>query len=150
MNINIRIGNESDIDYLVSNNLSLAKETENKELSKDVVTEGVMNLLNHEDLGFYLIAEAEGQKVGSLMITTEWSDWRNGLFWWIQSVYVEPTYRRQGIYRELYQYVKSLAADHDKVLGFRLYAAKANEIAIKTYETLGMKETYYNLFEESK
>ena len=82
------------------------------------------------------------------MVTTEWSDWRNGLFWWIQSVYVRSQYRRQGIYRQLYAFVKHRAAADGNVCGFRLYVEKNNLTAQKTYEALGMKQTNYKLYEE--
>jgi ribosomal protein S18 acetylase RimI-like enzyme len=82
------------------------------------------------------------------MVTTEWSDWRNGIFWWIQSVYVRPEHRRRGIYTKMYDYVKNLAADMPDVLGFRLYVEKDNIEAQKTYHALGMNETYYKLYEE--
>lgn len=82
------------------------------------------------------------------MITKEWSDWRNGLFWWIQSVYVKPEYRRQGIYRRMYRFVKDLAENHPEVCGCRLYVEKENTVAQSTYSALGMTETHYKLFEE--
>jgi ribosomal protein S18 acetylase RimI-like enzyme len=84
------------------------------------------------------------------MVTTEWSDWRNGMFWWIQSVYVRPEYRRQGLYRELYARVKELAEQEPAVCGFRLYVENENVNAQKTYKALGMSETGYKLFEELK
>ena len=82
------------------------------------------------------------------MITTEWSDWRNGLFWWVQSVYVRPSYRRQGLYRELYARVKELAEQEPSVCGYRLYVERGNEAAQKAYESLGMHETEYKMYEE--
>jgi len=84
------------------------------------------------------------------MVTTEWSDWRNGLFWWIQSVYVKALYRRQGLYRKLYEHLKSLANADSHVCGFRLYVEHDNHIAQKTYRSLGMDETGYKLYEELK
>jgi ribosomal protein S18 acetylase RimI-like enzyme len=113
------------------------------------LTAGIENLLRHKRHGFYLIAEtSEAEAVGSLMITYEWSDWRNGLFWWIQSVYIAPQFRRRGIYRRLYEFVKELAAKQDGVRGFRLYVEKENRTAQRTYEQLGMSETHYLMFEE--
>ena len=97
-----------------------------------------------------MVAEQAGNVVASLMITTEWSDWRNGEFWWIQSVFVSPEVRRRGIYRQLYSYVHSMAAQNDRVCGFRLYVEKSNHRAQETYLALGMQETEYVVFEELK
>jgi ribosomal protein S18 acetylase RimI-like enzyme len=87
---------------------------------------------------------------GSLMITTEWSDWRDGDFWWIQSVYVKPEFRKLGVYRAMYAFVQSLAASKPNVCGFRLYVERENLTAQKTYASLGMQETHYNIFESLK
>ena len=94
------------------------------------------------------MAEQHGQVVGSLMVTTEWSDWRNGVFWWVQSVYISPDYRRQGIYGQLYAQVKTLAEQQQNVCGFRLYVEKENVIAQKTYASLGMEQSHYLMYEE--
>jgi ribosomal protein S18 acetylase RimI-like enzyme len=84
------------------------------------------------------------------MITTEWSDWRNGNFWWIQSVYVKPKYRRQGVYRSLHEFVREIADKDPAVCGFRLYVERENAVARETYRSLGMRETSYRLFEDLK
>jgi ribosomal protein S18 acetylase RimI-like enzyme len=147
----IRIAELRDLDVLVEFNRALVSETEGKELPLHVVTAGVETLLNRLNLGFYLLAEKNGKVVGSVMITTEWSDWRNGLYWWIQSVYVRPEFRRQGIYRKLYEFVKQKAQQEQnglKVCGFKLYVERQNTIAEKTYKALGMKESYYKIYEE--
>lgn len=147
----IRTGEFNDLDVLVEFNRALVSETEGRELSLDIVTAGVETLLTRENLGFYLLAEKNGKVAGSLMITTEWSDWRNGLYWWIQSVYVRPEFRRQGVYRKLYKYVKQKAQQKQnglKVCGFKLYVEQQNTIAQKTYKALGMKESHYYLYEE--
>jgi GNAT superfamily N-acetyltransferase len=100
-------------------------------------------------VGYYVVAEKDGQVVGGLMITREWSDWRNGLFLWVQSLYVLPKYRRQGIYRKLYNYVKEMATEEEvPVRGIRLYVDKDNKTAQQVYETMGMEETNYMMFEE--
>ena len=96
----------------------------------------------------YLVAEQGDEIVGSLMVTTEWSDWRNGFFWWVQSVYVRPEFRRQGVYRALYTEVRIHAKAQPDVCGIRLYVENENEGAQKTYEALGMKKTGYRLYEE--
>ena len=128
----------------------MAKETESKELIAGVITAGVKALLAKPELGFYLMAEQHGTVAGSLMVTTEWSDWRNGSFWWIQSVYVLPANRKQGVYRRLYEFVKSEAEQNKRVCGFRLYVEKGNITAQKAYAALGMHETDYKFFEELK
>jgi ribosomal protein S18 acetylase RimI-like enzyme len=129
-------------------NIAMAKETEDKVLEKERIEPGVKALFSRPELGFYLVAEAEGNVIGSLMITKEWSDWRNGLFWWIQSVYIVPDFRRRGVYRAMYNKVKELAREEGNVCGFRLYVERENETAQKTYASLGMRETSYKLFEE--
>lgn len=148
--INIRHANETDIDALVDFNLRMARETEGKELKAEILRPGVEGLFQNRQYGFYVIAEDAANKtaVGGLLITYEWSDWRNGVVWWIQSVYIMPDYRRRGIYRMLYEFVKELAKTETNVRGFRLYVEKENKIAQQTYSNLGMEETYYLMFEE--
>jgi ribosomal protein S18 acetylase RimI-like enzyme len=150
--IRIRLADKRDAGALVSFNQAMARETEAVELDRSVLTAGVENLLQHRQHGFYVIAEATDgearEAAGSLMVTYEWSDWRNGLFWWIQSVYIAPHFRRRGIYRRLYEFVKELAAAQDDVRGFRLYVEKENRTAQRTYEQLGMSETHYLMYEE--
>ncbi|MBN2280689.1 MAG: GNAT family N-acetyltransferase [Candidatus Marinimicrobia bacterium] len=145
----IRKANEKDIDTIARFNINMALETENKSLHKEIITKGVETMIQNPCLGFYLMAEIDGKIAGSLMVTTEWSDWRNGFFWWIQSVYVEKEFRRQGVYSSLYHHVKKLS-ESEKVCGFRLYVEKENFIARKTYEKLGMSETHYRMYEEAK
>ena len=108
----------------------------------------MLALINDENKGFYLVAEKNSQVLGSLMVTTEWSDWRNGVFWWVQSVYISPDFRRQGIYAQLYAQVKTLADQQPNVCGFRLYVETENIIAQKTYESLGMQQSHYLMYEE--
>src|SRR5262245_35758231 len=131
--ITIRFARSEDVESLVTFNRAMARETESKELLVEVVSAGVAALLEKPALGFYLVAERRGEVVGSLMVTTEWSDWRNGTFWWIQSVYVLPRARRQGIYRRLYEFVKAEAAKQEGVCGFRLYVERENIPAQNTY-----------------
>jgi ribosomal protein S18 acetylase RimI-like enzyme len=138
---------ESDLHALVKFNQCMAQETEQKKLDQNVLTKGVAALIADKNRGFYLVAQLDNQLLGSLMVTTEWSDWRNGTFWWIQSVYIMPDFRRQGIYANLYQQVKSLARSQD-VCGFRLYVEKDNMVAQKTYESLGMSASHYLMYEE--
>ena len=126
----------------------MARETENKRLRYDVVSSGVRQMLGHSEWGFYVVAETDGSLVGSLMVTAEWSDWRDEFFWWVQSVYVEPAYRRKGIYRRLYEHVKAMAVVRNDVCGFRLYVEQENTAAQATYASLGMRETSYRMYEE--
>jgi ribosomal protein S18 acetylase RimI-like enzyme len=146
----IRVATPDDAATLVEFNAAMARETERKELLPEVIGAGVRSLLANPASGFYVLAEEDGQVVGSLMITKEWSDWRNGNFWWIQSVYVRPEARRQGVYRSLYRHVQALAAADPGVCGFRLYVDRDNAAAQGTYGALGMKPTRYLVFEELK
>jgi GNAT superfamily N-acetyltransferase len=144
----IRRALSQDIAELAEFNIKMAHETEGIELIPEVITAGVKTMIDNPQMGFYLVVELDNGIQASLMITTEWSDWRNGIFWWIQSVYVRPQYRRQGLYRELYLRVKELAEQESAVCGFRLYVERDNTAAQTTYESLGMIETEYKMFEE--
>ena len=144
----IRNANKDDTAKIVKFNSAMAMETEDKQLDSITVHKRVEELLNNSEYGFYLIAESDGIPVGQLMITKEWSDWRNGEFWWIQSVYVHSDYRKNDIYQKLYEEVISLAIKSKKVCGIRLYVDKNNTIAQKTYSKLGMKESNYIFFEK--
>lgn len=138
----------ADAAVIAECNQFMALETEHKELIPEVILAGVQSLLANPSYGFYLVAELDGLIVGCLLITTEWSDWRNGVFWWVQSVYVRAEYRRQGIYRKLYAAVKARAAEQGNVCGFRLYVEKDNQKAQTTYQDLGMQITDYLIYEE--
>jgi ribosomal protein S18 acetylase RimI-like enzyme len=146
----IRKAELRDATAIAGFNRSMALETEARTLMQERVDAGVLRLLSDASLGFYVVAESRAQLVGCLMVTNEWSDWRNGLFWWIQSVYVEPGWRRQGIYRRLYDFVRGLARSDPGVCGFRLYVERENTAAQRTYASLGMTQTGYLVFEESK
>jgi ribosomal protein S18 acetylase RimI-like enzyme len=144
----VRKATESDAEAIIEFNIAMAMETEGKTLKRDDIEPGVLGLFKNPEYGFYMVAELEGNVVGSLMVTFEWSDWRNGLIWWIQSVYVIPEYRRNGVYRAMYDSIKQMANKKQNVCGFRLYVEKENIIAQKTYAALGMTETHYKMFEE--
>ena len=149
MSYRIRPATTADVPSLVHFNAAMALETEAKTLDHAVLTAGVTGLLRHPDYGFYLVAETEGgETAGCLMITYEWSDWRNGLFWWVQSVYVAPEHRGRGVYRGLYEHVKKTARDSGTARGFRLYVEEHNDTAQATYRRLGMERTHYLMFEE--
>jgi ribosomal protein S18 acetylase RimI-like enzyme len=146
--IHIRRGESRDTSVLAGFNMAMAEETENLRLLPDVITAGVAAILADSSRGFYLVAESAGEIAGALMVTSEWSDWRNGFFWWIQSVYVRPGFRRQGIYRLLHEHLRELAHDQPNICGLRLYVERENERAQATYKRLGMQETHYLLYEE--
>ena len=147
--INIRTTSLADAETISEFNQLMAMETENKKLPQDVIDSGVKRLMQKPEYGFYLIAEINNQAAGTCMVTKEWSDWRDGLFWWVQSVYVKKDFRKQGVYTAMYKKIQSLAKAEPDVYGFRLYVEKDNTIAQKTYESLGMRATDYLLFEST-
>ncbi len=148
--IHIRQANITDLNLLTNFNLAMAKETENLTLDENTLREGITAGLKNPEIAFYFVAELHGEIAGSLMITKEWSDWRNSFVWWIQSVYVVPEFRRQGIYRSLYEHVKDLSMQDENCSGIRLYVDKTNLNAITTYTNLGMNGEHYQLFEWMK
>jgi GNAT superfamily N-acetyltransferase len=139
----------SDLDVLVRFNLAMAAETEGKLLSAGLLTAGVRSVLDDPSKGFYVIAEGGERRVGSLLVTPEWSDWRNAFFWWIQSVYVEPASRKRGVYTRLHRFVEDAARETGGVCGLRLYVDAGNAAARSVYEKLGMKRSRYDFFESS-
>ena len=122
-------------------------ETEERHLDPDTVSRGVSMLLNNPGRGQYLIAESEGRPVGQCMITYEWSDWRCGDFWWIQSVYIEPEFRRTGVFTAMYNHIMKMAEFSNLVAGVRLYVEKDNIPAQQTYQKLGLNPAPYTMFE---
>ncbi|HIG28457.1 MAG TPA: N-acetyltransferase [Verrucomicrobiales bacterium] len=147
MNRNIRKAEAKDVTVIAQFNQAMALETEQKALDLTVVEKGVRALLDTPGYGFYLVTVIEEQPVACLMITFEWTDWRNGVFWWIQSVYVTPAHRRKGIFKQLYLHVETMAQQAPLVRGLRLYVDNDNLTAQATYVTLGMTRTAYSLFE---
>jgi len=147
--MNIRIAVAEDSDALVEFNQAMALETEGKHLDGDVLRQGVEAVFTDDKKGFYVVAEDAEWIIGGLMVTYEWSDWRNGWFWWIQSVYIRPEARGHGIYSRLYEFVKAKAADAGNVCGFRLYVEKDNFQAQKVYEKVGMEASHYLMYEEN-
>ena len=146
--LTIRPATPADIDVLVEFQVAMAQETEDKGLNVEKLRAGIAYLIEHPDEGFYLVAERNGESAGSLMVTFEWSDWRNGRFWWIQSVYVDATHRRQGVYSALHAAIRQRAEDDPQGCGIRLYVEVENVNAQATYRQLGMTETHYRLYEE--
>ena len=139
-----------DAAAIVEFQIAMARETEEVELDRDICTEGVAAVFDDSKHGFYLVGEQDGQVVVSTMVTYEWSDWRNGLVWWIQSVYVAPQARGQGVYKGLYAYVQELANADEDVRGIRLYVDKRNTRAQQVYTKLGMNGEHYQVFEWMK
>lgn len=127
----------------------MALETEGKHLEENVLKAGVQAVLVNDDRGFYVVAEENGEVEGGLLVTREWSDWRNAWFWWIQSVYVVPQARGKGLYRELSAFVWAMAQEAGDVCGIRLYVEKENHTAQAVYQHLGMHETEYLMYEQS-
>jgi len=137
----------ADAETLASFNERMAWETEHLTLDAERIRQGVWAVLNDESKGFYLVAERDQRVAGQLMVTYEWSDWRNGTFWWIQSVYVHPDYRGQGIYSGLYRHLERLARQTPGVCGLRLYVEQDNDRACEVYQRLGMTITPYRMLE---
>lgn len=125
----------------------MALETEGLELSTEVLSRGVEAVFNDPGKGTYYVAVSSEGVIASLMITREWSDWRNGWVWWIQSVYVLPDYRGKGVYAAMYAYLKEISERDPDVLGLRLYVDQRNVQACKVYERLGMNGDHYSLYE---
>ena len=146
--LRIRAAEPDDRDVLVEFARAMARETEDKALELGTLRAGVAALLADPGRGRAFVAEADGRVVASLMLTREWSEWRNGEFWWIQSVYVAPEHRRHGRYRRLHEHVRALAASTPGVCGLRLYVETENRTAQHTYRSLGMAEQPYRIYEE--
>ncbi|MFO0799993.1 MAG: GNAT family N-acetyltransferase [Gemmataceae bacterium] len=147
MSVTLRRGTAADAAVVCEFNAALARESEGKELAPAVLAAGVRAVLADPAKGVYTIAERGGEVVGQLMLTYEWSDWRNGWFWWVQSVYVRPDARRAGVFRALFADALARAAADPGVIGVRLYMEHANARARATYLSLGMVEAGYEVFE---
>lgn len=147
--MNIRIALANDAGALVEFNQAMALETEGKHLDGDILRQGVEAVFGDEKKGFYVVAEDNERIIGGLMVTYEWSDWRNSRFWWIQSVYIRPEARGQKIYSQLYDFVKAKAVDAGNVCGFRLYVENDNYHAQKVYDKVGMEASHYLMYEEN-
>lgn len=145
--ITIRRARPEDAETIAEYNRRLAWESECTRLDGAVLLAGVRAGLDDPHKGFYTVAEIGGEVVGQTLVTFEWSDWRNGWFWWIQSVYVREDARRSGVFRSLYRHIESEAIDDPTVIGMRLYFEEDNERAKRTYRSLGMAETNYGLLE---
>lgn len=144
--LRIRPAVREDLPHLVEWNAAMAMETESRALDREVLARGVAAVFDEPRRGFYLVAERDGHALGSLLVTYEWSDWRNGDFWWIQSVYVVAEARRGGVFRALYDEVARRAGVAGAV-GVRLYVEWDNARAQRTYEGLGMQRCHYHMYE---
>jgi GNAT superfamily N-acetyltransferase len=147
MSLTIRRATPADAPVLVAFNAAIAWETEHKRLDPDVLAAGVRAVFDDPARGFYTVAERGNEVVGQMMVTFEWSDWRNGWFWWVQSVYVRDDARREGVFRALYREVERQAAADPAVIGLRLYFETDNARAQSTYRALGMSDTTYGVME---
>lgn len=146
--ISILLAQKEDAPALVEFNQAMALETEGKRLETNILQSGVEAVFNDDRKGFYVVAVEENKIIGGLMVTFEWSDWRDAWFWWIQSVYILPAGRGKKIYSRLYDFVKEKARESSDVCGIRLYVEKENEHAQKVYEKVGMEKSYYLMYEE--
>jgi GNAT superfamily N-acetyltransferase len=144
----VRPATMADLDTIVAFNQAMALESERKQLDPATITDGVRNALQDQTRCRYFVAELDGKTAGQTMVTFEWSDWRNGFFWWIQSVYVDPGFRGRGVFRALYNHIRDLARGRRDVCGLRLYVHRNNSRAIEAYRKLGMPLTDYLLCEE--
>jgi GNAT superfamily N-acetyltransferase len=147
MPLAIRRADPRDTAVVAEFNRLLAWETERKTLDQALLARGVARLLADPAKGFYLVAEADAQVVGQVMATFEWSDWRDGWFWWVQSVYVRDRYRRQGVFRALFAELVRRARETGDVIGLRLYVENGNARAHATYDQLGLKDAGYSVRE---
>jgi ribosomal protein S18 acetylase RimI-like enzyme len=149
--LNIRLARPEDAATIASFSAAMALETEGRRLDLDRLYEGTLAILNSPEHGFFMVAELgsadDSQLLGQLMITYEWSDWRNGVFWWIQSVYVDPAWRRQSVFRRMHQTVMATAKTNQNVCGVRLYVEENNGVAQAVYRKVGLTPSSYAIFE---
>jgi len=145
--VTVRAARPADAPVIADFNRRLAAESEGRELDPQTLDRGVRALLADPARGLYWVAEREGAPVGQCLVTTEWSDWTNGRYWWFQSVYVEPAHRGAGVFRALWDHVESAARRAGDVASLRLYVERDNASARKVYEKLGMAETGYLVYE---
>jgi GNAT superfamily N-acetyltransferase len=147
MDVKVRAATAADVAFIADANVAMALETERLVLDRGVLERGVAAVLEKPARGFYLVAERSARPLGCLLVTYEWSDWRNGEWWWLQSVHVTPGARRSGIFRALHAEVVRRAAVVPGFLGLRLYVERDNARAQATYAALGMHETSYRMYE---
>jgi len=150
--LTVRPAGRDDVDSIVAFSAAMAMETEQRQLDQARLREGTQSLLGTPSLGFFMVAEVQVAQrpvlVGQLMITYEWSDWRNGVFWWIQSVYVDPNWRRRGVFRRMVEEVMASAKAAPDVCGVRLYVEQNNHAAQTVYQRLGLRPSGYKVYEQ--
>ena len=148
----IRAANLDDVGSIITFSAAMARETENRRLDEARLREGTLSLLNTPSCGFFMVAELrdgdQRKLIGQLMITYEWSDWRNGVFWWIQSVYVDPAWRRQGVFRRMHDVIVGQAKEDPRVCGIRLYVEQDNRTAQTVYQRVGLSPSAYAVYEQ--
>lgn len=145
----IRLAEPRDLESLVTYNMALASETEGRQLERSLLRSGVESILADSTKGLYVVMEHRptGEMIGQVLITFEWSDWRNAVFWWLQSVYVHKEWRRRGVFKQLYDYVLAEGKRQGSVAGIRLYVEQDNAVAQKVYGDAGLSATPYKVFE---
>ena len=148
--ISIRPSRYSEIDAIADFQIRLAQETENIVLDKQLVSTGIEALFADPAKGIYYVAEFQDEIIGCFLITYEWSDWRNGMVWWLQSVYVAESVRKQGVFKKVYEYLIDTISSDPTIIGLRLYVDKSNTRAQKVYQSLGMNGDHYTVFEWMK
>jgi GNAT superfamily N-acetyltransferase len=148
--VQVREARRDDAAIIIEFQLAMALETEGLTLDRDILTRGVYAIFDTPTLGRYYVVESDGRVVASLLITYEWSDWRNGMVWWIQSVYTAPDFRRRGVYAALYAHIRAQVEPEPNIRGIRLYVDNRNADAQKVYTRLGMEGEHYRVFEWMK
>ena len=143
----VRAARPEDAPLLAEYNLRMAWETEKQRLDPARVSQGVLNGLNRPDRCRYYVVELQGRLVAQAMVTYEWSDWRNGEIWWLQSVYVHPDFRRRGLFRRLWNHIETLAREAPGVVGLRLYVEQDNRSGQSVYQRLGLRPAGYLVYE---
>lgn len=147
-NLRVRAATPADAEAIAAFNRAMARETEDKGLDEAALLRGVRRALGDSVRGSYRVAELDGELAGCLLVTREWSDWRDAWFWWIQSVYVAPHARRRGVYGALHAHVLAQARAAGDVCGVRLYVERENGAAQAAYERLGMRRAHYHMYEQ--
>ena len=148
--IQVRLSNEYDKTVIAEFQIKMANETEQLELDKDTVNKGVESVFRDPQKGKYYVATENEVIIASMLITYEWSDWRNNWVFWLQSVYVLPEKRGQGIFKQMYDFILQQINENSEVAGLRLYVDKTNSDASKVYAKLGMNGDHYQVFEWMK
>jgi GNAT superfamily N-acetyltransferase len=145
--VEVRKAIPGDISVIVDFQKRMALETENLQLDNSIVENGVRAVFEDPNKGFYIVAHQDNRVVASLMLTPEWSDWRNRYFLWIQSLFVVPAFRNNGVFKKMYSYVKELVKTSDDFYGIRLYVEVGNTLAQEVYSKVGMNPDHYKMFE---